>query len=382
MTTKPIFTLTLIAAALSQMGSTGGCDHQVLRDPSFDLWCGDQMCAWTVERGEVKRVPTWHEGDSGVELVGADTAIEQVSPVDSSDGTCIQFDLVANVDENTEVRLNIDVFDDGTIDYSERLPTSHWQPLTYNLRFKGPYAGVRFELATLGGGKPVLANIGAKTVTGCQGLPEISGEPAPNGAPCVDNAACASGMCRAHPVTLELPFGGTISVGQVCVGCDPAAPACGPGETCGLGEPTTPVAAVPEQCVAQAARELGEACIDGSECASGLCAFGVCSACNPLNSACPAPIACAQAWTRTLDLGLGPQSFPFGPYLCAPNQHQGATGAPCASDDDCASSACAGAIRKQCDDGRACTDAADCPFAGGLQNGECTTVGIQGGSCQ
>src|SRR5688572_3846364 len=95
-----------VVVVASQMGATK-CG-QVLRDPGFDLWCGDQLCAWKLERGEVKRVATWHEGDAGVELVGPDVAIAQLTPVNSGDDTCIQFNLVANVDENAEVYLNVD----------------------------------------------------------------------------------------------------------------------------------------------------------------------------------------------------------------------------------------------------------------------------------
>ena len=61
------------------------------------------MCAWKTERGDVQKVPTWNAGDPGVELVGNDVAIEQVSPVDSGDGSCLEFDLIADVDENAQV---------------------------------------------------------------------------------------------------------------------------------------------------------------------------------------------------------------------------------------------------------------------------------------
>ena len=35
----------------------------------FDAWCGDRLCHWTLEKGEIRRVSTWHAGDDGVELV-------------------------------------------------------------------------------------------------------------------------------------------------------------------------------------------------------------------------------------------------------------------------------------------------------------------------
>ena len=72
--------------------------------PASTCGAATQLCAWKLERGDIKRVPTWNEGDSGVELDGTDIAIEQLSPVDSSDGTCIEFTLVANVDDERRRR--------------------------------------------------------------------------------------------------------------------------------------------------------------------------------------------------------------------------------------------------------------------------------------
>ena len=42
--------LLFIVLAASQMGATD-CG-QVLRDPGFDLWCGEDLCAWKLERPE------------------------------------------------------------------------------------------------------------------------------------------------------------------------------------------------------------------------------------------------------------------------------------------------------------------------------------------
>ncbi len=115
--------------------------------------------------------PTWNEGDPGVELVGGDVAIEQLSPVDSADGTCLEFDLIANVDSDAQVTLDIDVFGDGSVEYTETIPTSSWAPLTFKLPIRGPYGGVRFELAKRGSGRAVLAQIGAKIADDCAGIP-------------------------------------------------------------------------------------------------------------------------------------------------------------------------------------------------------------------
>src|SRR5690349_6257210 len=110
------FQLSLLLLAATQLGATDG--GEVLRDPGFDLWCGDKLCTWKIIRGDAKRADTWHEGDSGVQLLGLDAAISQLSPVDDRDGHCIRFDLVANVDENADARLDIDMYGDGSIEHS------------------------------------------------------------------------------------------------------------------------------------------------------------------------------------------------------------------------------------------------------------------------
>lgn len=358
--------LTMIAA--SQLGATdcGG----VIRDPGFDLWCGTELCTWKIVRGDARRVPTWHERDSGVELLGADAAIAQLSPVNSSDGTCIRFDLVANVSEDVEARLDIDVFGDGTVDLSERMPTSSWKPLSYKIRIEAPYTGVLFALTKRGTGTAVFAQIAAEIETECEGLPVIDPGPAPIGATCTDDAQCASGLCRIVPEP-----GSWFGVGQRCVGCDPGlgAAACSAGMVCGFASPRSPVFAVPIECVAAAADELGEQCLEGGECASGTCTGNACSTCetDPASGdsiGCAAGEVCGAAWE-------------YGPSVCEPGAGARVTGEPCATDGDCASGSCNGGEHEVCPDGRPCTNDNHCPADEGLTPGACTAVGIQGGSC-
>jgi hypothetical protein len=367
-------TILLAGAVSSQLGATD-CGN-VLRDSSFDLWCGDQLCAWKVERGEIARVATWNEGDPGVELLGDDAAIEQLAPVDSGDGQCIEFTLIANVDPNAEVDLNVDVLGDGTIDHSERLPASNWKPLSYDIFISAPYAGVRFEISKKGAGHARLAKIGAKIISeGCQGLTPIVVTNRPLGTPCNDPSQCASGICG--PSAITPPFMLYFN-NDVCLGCD-ADHACTGGDVCGSDDPVGPVRAAPIECVAPASRMLGEQCAAQTECAEGFCTYGTCSTCNV--GTCANGETCGPSW----DLPYGVHS----PWTCSPLGHARASGEPCAANADCASNACTGTPRMQCDDGRTCATSADCPFgkgtdsAGNLQNGACNAIdGVQGGSCQ
>jgi len=358
-------TLLFVGAAASQLGSTD-CGGDVLRDPGFDLWCGDSLCAWKVERGEIQDVPTWHAGDHGVELVGSDVAIEQVSPIASTDGTCIEFDLIANVAGDASAVLNVDVFDDGTIDLAEHLPTGTWQPLTFQLRMPDTYAGVRFEIAKTGTGTAELANIGATVVTdGCDGQPALVVDARPLGVPCDTADQCASGICGQPPVLA--PFGGV----PTCVACD-ADHACTGGDVCGLDDPVSPLRGPPVQCEPPASRDLGQQCTVDDECTTGRCNGDMCSTCDS-GSDCGPNEACSAAWTTDAWLEIAA-------FECAPGAQHRASGEPCVTDGDCISGECDGAALSTCWDGRSCATDADCPFSG-LQNTACTPVGVQGGSC-
>jgi len=351
----------VIAAALaaSQLGATD-CGGGITRDPGFDLWCGTGLCAWKIERGNIRRVATWHESDAGVELVDQGTAIEQFTPVNSRDGTCIRFDLIADVAENAQAELAVDIYGDGSVERTFEIPTAHWGPMSFAFAVRPPYTGIRFEIAKRGAGHAVVARMRAAIADdACDGVAGLDGGPAPLGALCLAAGDCGSGICSV------VDFFGT----QRCTGCNPSQPACDAGQICGLAEPGPPERAVPIVCVAAAARELGEQCFGDRECASGICT-GICSTCRP-----DAPPG----------TGCGSQcqlAYPHGPYLCSPGQHLAPQGAPCAIGPDCASGTCNGPTRRQClTDARSCATEANCPVAGDLKPGACIAVGIQGGSC-
>lgn len=408
----------ILAIAATQMGATD-CG-QVLRDPGFDLWCGEELCTWKLVRGEIARVGTWHESDSGVSFLGTDSAIQQLASVNSSDSNCLRFTLVSDVEDTAEAFLRIDLEADGTVERAERIPTSRWQPIEFLIHIEGPYDGIRFELAKSGIGRAVLANVGAELAGGeCTGIIPITPGPRPNGAACFDNAHCASGICASSTT----PTSSAAIFGMVCAGCRDST-TCDPGEVCGLGDPLSPVLAVPAECVPVGAKALAEQCADDAECASGICTKldaeqdGVCSSCE--GTADCGGQACGYSWIESIDgvagqacvddfecasgtcvaelpgtigvcvilpeLCLGPDcpeaATPRpGPRVCGAGTGAGATGAPCGADADCASGTCAGSERRTCDDGRACQTPADCPITEGLAPGPCTTVGIQGGTC-
>lgn len=362
------FTLGAILLAASQLGATD-CG-QVIRDPGFDVWCGESLCSWKLVRGDIEQVGTWTEGDSGVAFLGDDTAIQQVAPVNSNDGTCIRFSMIADVAENAEVFLDIDVEADGTVERSERVGTTSWEKVTFLIHVAAPYDGIRFELAKHGLGTAVLANIGAEIATDCAGLPPIVPEARPVGASCTSAGDCDSELCVVSGTTFP-----AVSA-LACAGCDPAiVDGCGAGKVCGVSDPLSPVLAVPMTCIALASRELSEQCISDAECASGLCArgqtgAGVCSSCK--TSAECGGATCGPSWL----------AGSRGPNVCQPGAGAGTTGTACGSDADCASNQCQGTDANACDlDGRPCSSDFNCPTGSDLIPGTCNTVGVQGGSC-
>jgi hypothetical protein len=158
MRTLPAFLL-----ATAALASTGATDcGQIIDDSGFDLWCGPNLCKWQVEAGEIRRISTWHEGDAGVELLGPEAKLSQLTDVNSFDGTCVRFEMVADLDDSVDLRLQMDVWGDGTYEYDERIPASDWRKLSYLVRMPSDYDGVRFRLYKRGAGRTNLANISAE----------------------------------------------------------------------------------------------------------------------------------------------------------------------------------------------------------------------------
>lgn len=166
-------------AILFIAATSGGASEcgEVIEDPGFDAWCGSELCKWQLEAGEIRRAATWHKKDAGVELVGDHVAISQLAPASSTPGDpvgpCLAFELIANVDDRAEVRLQMDVDDDGSLQSDERIPTSEWRALSYRVRLPATFRNVRFRLIKTGGAA-VLANIGA-SYTALEECPAATG---------------------------------------------------------------------------------------------------------------------------------------------------------------------------------------------------------------
>lgn len=220
----PAMMLALSAMTLL-MGNTS-CEEPLNDDPFFDVWCGDALCSWSVEEGEIKRVATWRSGDDGVALVGPEVSLSQVS---EKRFDCFEFDLLTDIDPATTVLLEMDFQDDGSVEYSQPIDGKGWKRLEYRITPPDWYSSVRIRVRKLTEGRAVLGRIHVTRGGGCVTEPlELNDRP--EGASCESGDQCLSGTCM--PVQI-----GLCSETDDLVGCDAMdASACEaiPGSECML----------------------------------------------------------------------------------------------------------------------------------------------------
>ena len=362
----------LLAAAPLLMGSE--CEKPLVRDSGFDLWCGDKLCAWQADdTSTVAKVPTWHERDYGVELLGASARISQLLPFSSDDVSCLHFELLADIDDPVSVVLELDFDADGTIEHRETMPNGQWIPIEYRITAPTYFRTLLVSISKHGEGHAVLAQIQANSASGCTALP-LSTSNRPSGATCETADQCANGRCLSRALAEEL----LPDASKPRLGCEACAGDldCAAGSVCGLGWSDLflePFAA----CTTAGGRELGERCLAAAECATGVCCAGVCSTCClDGGPGCAAGGICGE---RTRDGNKLPWR---AAWQCSPGAGNSASATPCLANADCASGICAGvALLSVCGlDGRDCTTDADCPSSS--SGNTCIPLGVAGGRCQ
>ena len=366
--------LILLAAAPVLMANQ--CEEPLVKDSGFDLWCGDTLCDWQVDEGSVAKVPTWNERDYGVALSGSTARISQLLPDTSADLSCIHFDLLANVDPSVTVVLALD-FDDGGFEHMETLPSGAWTPLSYHVTAPSYFRSLRVSITKQGDGQAALAQISASKSSDCTAPPPADPLDRPAGATCEMSSQCGAGQCLARDFAEDLipDYPNTEQLAcETCTGDGD----CAAGSVCGLAfsaEFVEPFRA----CTPLTAALLGERCLTGTGCATGICCYGVCSTCCTDAGGGP---DCAGGDTCA-DRGAIVKPAPIrSAFQCAPDAGHGAAGDDCLGDGDCASGSCAGGppLTVCGTDGRRCTVDADCP--GGAAQAVCITIGVAGGKCQ
>lgn len=339
-----------LAVFTSLTGADGGCGQPpILDNNGFDLWCGDELCFWDVEAGQIEKAPTWHNTDFGVRFIGPIAAISQVSNI-GSETNCLQFRAVANVELGVTVTVEVDYFNDDSYEVSQTIPTSDWARIEFELPTPTSFRLAKFRVRKQGPGEAVLAEVQVNRSDKCN-APDVIINERENGQVCFENEDCASNLCS------SILFGD-----RVCIECEDSDD-CPGAEACGIRDPGDPEQSLALECGAAGRHELGEICATDEECSTGICFGGICSTC-----------------TTDPDTSCGDQcqQVSFGPFMCGGDDAMLDPGAVCFADSQCISGDCQGPDSKMCtDDGRTCDGEEDCPV-----ESTCATVGVADGICQ
>ena len=318
-----------------------GCDD-IISDPNFHTWCGDQLCSWKLESGGIRKAPTWHKNDTGVELLDSDapshiTAISQVvsagriaisQAVDRSTRTCFEFSIIADVAAEAQVYVEADFGADGTPESEQQIAAVGFRVQKTQVTAPPHFSGMKFTIAKRGSGRAVIAQMDVKRVS----------------------------TCTALPVTLRKQAIGT-------------------------------------QCALLFADQSGLS-YDHQACSSGVCCEGLCSECcvsqdppheadgglapDPANE-CSGGAACGRLGLASLsNVGDALRGFSNAiPRQCSPGHGERPRNAECLIDDDCSSHVCEGETWSVVNyrDGGACA-------APPTPDPSCNVSSVHGGHCR
>ena len=251
-----------------------GCDD-ILSDPNFHTWCGDQLCSWKLDSGQIRRAPTWHPKDYGVELLDSTDAthITAISQIVDKTPTCLEFTTVADVAAEAQVSIGVDFDNDGTFEYEQPIAATGFTAQKTQITAPLTYTNIRFVIMKKGSGRAVLAQMDVRSKTDCTAppvalKPQVQGTTcgaAGHGIECISRICC-DGMC-AECCAKGGPQGKDEDGGVLPDPTD----TCSDGAKCGtLGR------GVPRQCdPGTAKRPAHIECLLNEDCASGVCTGAV-----------------------------------------------------------------------------------------------------------
>jgi hypothetical protein len=251
--------------------------------------------------------------------------------------------MIAKLDRKTRLFLELDFFDDGKIDFSQRIPESDWDRRSFSIAAPTWYEGVRFIVRKDGPGFAALAQLSGVSNSDCTG-PPIDLGPRPQGASCERDQQCASGSCEVDPLCMPQDCSDELicdmCAPMVCRGClDDAG--CPKGQVCA---PSAASGSTMHSCAYPSSGNFGARCDADNQCQSSVCCGGACSECCDdatcaTGQSCGLPSDWLDSYSR-LDV--------HWPELCAPGAGIRTRGELCSSDSDCASGHCANDARR-CD---------------------------------
>ena len=146
----------LLFSLLVFVVSAAACETDLVDDPGFQLWCGEELCAWELEEGEIRKVPTWHTHDYGVDLVGAPVLLSQGA---RSGASCVRIEVTSRVEPGAMVTVEVDADGDGDVDWTVPVDSSErFAGQVRDVALEVSYEGV-FYLRKSGQGEAVVARL-------------------------------------------------------------------------------------------------------------------------------------------------------------------------------------------------------------------------------
>ena len=147
---------TLLVSLMMCLASVAACETDLVDDPGFQLWCGEELCAWDLEEGEIRKVPTWHTHDYGVDLVGAPVLLSQGA---RSSASCVRIEVTSKVEAGAMVTVEVDADGDGDVDLTVPVGSSErFVSRVHDVELDVSIEGV-FYLRKSGQGEAVVARL-------------------------------------------------------------------------------------------------------------------------------------------------------------------------------------------------------------------------------
>ncbi|MEM8606064.1 MAG: hypothetical protein AAGF92_03115 [Myxococcota bacterium] len=165
----------LVALSLLLTGAAD-CELDVVADPGFQFWCGEELCEWDRTEGNIARVPTWHDHDYAVELLGSPVELSQ--PFTTSVYGCILIELTADAEPEALVTLAIDQDVDGVAEWVAAVDQRGFQRMSWRLDVEVSGDGTdthpasRMIIRKDGEGRAVLSQL--RVSKRCDGRPEFN----------------------------------------------------------------------------------------------------------------------------------------------------------------------------------------------------------------